>query len=77
MLVVLISLRYGTSYLVVFRYFGFAVTTVLVRLALTAPSYFDAMLGIAATGFGVLLTPAYNRAGPVIDPSEPAPSGAG
>ncbi len=76
-LVVLISLRYGTSYLVVFRYFGFAVTTVLVRLALTAPSYYDALLGIAATGFAVLLTLAYNRAGPVIDPSETTQAGAG
>ena len=35
-LIVLISLRYSVAYPVVFRYFGFAVATVLIRLALTA-----------------------------------------
>ncbi len=36
-LVVLTSLRFSTAYTVVFRYFGFAVATILIRLALTAP----------------------------------------
>jgi hypothetical protein len=60
-LIVLISLRYSVTYPVVFRYFGFAVATVLIRLALTAPRVVDAALGIAATLFAIALTWVYNR----------------
>jgi len=60
-LVVLISLRYSTAYPVVFRYFGFAVATVLIRLALTAPRFVDAGLGIVAALFALALTWVYNR----------------
>ncbi len=63
-LIVLISMRYNTPYPVVFRYFGFAVATVLVRLALTAPRIVDAALGVAATLFAVGLTWFYNRSAP-------------
>lgn len=63
-LIVLISMRYNTPYPVVFRYFGFAVATVLVRLALTAPRIIDAALGVAATLFAVALTWLYNRSAP-------------
>jgi hypothetical protein len=74
-LIVLTSMRYNTPYPVVFRYFGFAVATVLVRLALTAPRVADAALGVGATLFAVALTWAYNRAeppfvSPEIDPGE-------
>ncbi|MEJ2190026.1 MAG: hypothetical protein P8Y93_11575 [Acidobacteriota bacterium] len=61
-LVVLISMRYSTAYPVVFRYFGFAVSTVLIRLALTAPRVIDAGLGVTATLFAIALTWVYNRA---------------
>jgi hypothetical protein len=61
-LIVLISLRYSATYPVVFRYFGFAVATVLIRLALTAPRVVDAGLGVAATIFAIALTWLYNRA---------------
>ncbi len=71
-LVVLISLRYTVAYPVVFRYFGFAVATVLVRLALTAPRVVDAALGIAATVFAIALTWVFNLAAPDVeaDPAE-------
>ncbi|MFI5180894.1 MAG: hypothetical protein ACHQPI_05850 [Thermoanaerobaculia bacterium] len=59
-LLVLISLRYSSTYRVVFRNSGFAVATLLVRLALTAPPYFNAVLGLAATLFACGLTWAYN-----------------
>ena len=59
--IVLISLRYSTAYPVVFRYFGFAVATVLIRLALTAPRVVDAGLGVIATLFAIALTWLYNR----------------
>jgi hypothetical protein len=61
-LIVLISLRYSVAYPVVFRYFGFAVATVLIRLALTAPRIIDAGLGVAATLFAIALTWVFNRA---------------
>ena len=70
-LIVLISMRYNSPYPVVFRYFGFAVATVLVRLALTAPRIIDAALGIAATVFSVALTWAYNRSAPAFDATAP------
>lgn len=60
-LIVLISMRYSIAYPVVFRYFGFAVSTVLIRLALTAPRFIDAGLGITAAIFAVSLTWIYNQ----------------
>jgi hypothetical protein len=60
-LVVLLSLRYSSTYHVVFRNSGFAVATVFMRLALTAPSVFNAALGLLAVAFACVLTYAYNR----------------
>ena len=62
-LIVLISLRYSVAYPVVFRYFGFAVATVMIRLALTAPRVVDAALGVTATLFAIGLTWVFNRTG--------------
>jgi len=61
-LIVLISMRYSIAYHIVFRYFGFAVSTVLIRLALTAPRFIDAGLGITAAVFAVALTWVFNIA---------------
>lgn len=65
-LIVLISLRYSTRFPVVFRYFGFAVATVLARLALSAPRFIDAGLGLGAALFALALTLAYNVFAPVL-----------
>ncbi len=70
-LIVLISMRYSIAYSVVFRYFGFAVATVLIRLALTAPRFVDAGLGITAAIFAVALTWLFNLSG---DPVAGEPS---
>ena len=59
-LIVLISLRYSKIYGVVFRNSGFAVSTVLIGLALSAPPFVNVLLGIAAVGLGIGLTLAYN-----------------
>lgn len=61
-LIVLISVRYSSTYSIVFRNSGFAVATVLIRLALAAPPYANVLLGIAAVALGVGLTFAYNFA---------------
>ncbi len=65
-LVVLLSLRYSSAYHVVFRNTGLAVATVLLRVALSAPPFFNAALGLAAVLFALGLTLAYNRLAPVL-----------
>ncbi|MFN3413137.1 MAG: hypothetical protein ACK42L_03645 [Thermoanaerobaculum sp.] len=59
-LVVLVSLRYSSTYRVVFRNSGFAATTVLLRLALIAPPLLNAALGLAAALLSLAVTLAYN-----------------
>ncbi len=65
-LIVLVSLRYSTGYHVVFRNSGFAATTVLIRVALTAPPYVNALLGVGAALFAIGLSLAYNAFAPVL-----------
>ena len=65
-LLMLISLRYCSTYHVVFRNSGFAFGTVVIRLALTAPPIFNVVLGVGAAGFVILLTLAYNVFSPEI-----------
>lgn len=59
-LLVLLSLRYSSTYRVVFRNSGFAVATVFLRLALTAPHALKAALGVVAALFALGLSAAYN-----------------
>lgn len=70
-LVVLISLRYNSSYRVVFRNSGLAVATVMLRLALSAPPPWSGALGLFAVLFAVALTLAYNRFAPVLEAEKP------
>jgi hypothetical protein len=60
-LILLISLRYSASFPVVFRNAGFAAATVIVRVALSAPPYVNALLATASVAFAVVLSLAYNR----------------
>lgn len=59
-LLVLVSYRYGSAYSIVLRNSGFAVATLLIRIALTAPPVFNAALGLTAALFALSLTVAYN-----------------
>src|SRR5512142_63870 len=61
---VFLSLRYSSAYPVVFRNSGLAVATVILRLGLAAPAFYNAALGIAAALFALALTQAYGRLGP-------------
>lgn len=61
-LIVLVSLRYTSIYAVVFRNAGFALATVLLRLALVTPIYVGVALSVGATGFVVAITLVYNWA---------------
>jgi hypothetical protein len=65
-LVVLVSLRYSPSYLVMFRNSGLAVAAVLLRVALSAPPYANAALGLAAALFTLGLTVASTRLAPLL-----------
>ena len=65
-LVVLLSLRYSSAYDVVFRNSGLAVATVLLRLALSAPPYYSAALGLSAALFALGLAVACNRFAPAL-----------
>lgn len=59
-LLVLISQRFLPQFRAVFRNSGFALATLLIRLALTAPIYYDALIGVGAAVYAVLLTLTYN-----------------
>ena len=68
-LLIFISLRYSGCYHVLFRNSGFALSTVVIRVALTAPPYYSAGLGICAMIFVLGITWAYNRFVPVASAS--------
>lgn len=69
-LIVLISLRYSYSFRVVFRNSGFAISTVVVRLALSAPPYINALLGVGAALFALGISLAYNVFAPIMTERE-------
>lgn len=55
-LVVLISQCYHPSFFWIFRNSGYALSTLLIRLALAAPPYYNVLMGVAAAAFAILLT---------------------
>lgn len=59
-LIVLIAMRYTLEYPKIFRYSAFVLTTVLIRISLTAPPYVNAALGIIASLFLLAMTFAFN-----------------
>jgi hypothetical protein len=60
-LVVLISQCFQPSFFTVFRNSGYALSTLLIRLALAAPPFYNVLLGMAAAVFAILLTMISNR----------------
>lgn len=55
-LIVLIAQCFHPSAMLVFRNSGYALSTMIIRIALVAPVYFNVLLGVAAIGFAILLT---------------------
>jgi hypothetical protein len=74
-LLIFVSLRYSYTYLIVFRNSGFAIATVLIRLALIAPPPFNALLGVSSAAFALGLTLAYNRFAPELISGAPTTEG--
>ncbi len=66
-LLVLISLRYCSTYHVVYRDSGFTLGTVLIRIALTAPVGYNVALGVGASALIIALTLVYNMFSPEIE----------
>ena len=60
-LLVLISQRFMPGIRAVFRNSGYALATLFIRLALAAPPYFGALLGVGSVVFAVTLTLVFNR----------------
>jgi hypothetical protein len=55
-LLVLIAQSFQPSFLAVFRNSGYALSTLIIRLALAAPAYFNVLLGAAAAVFAIAMT---------------------
>jgi hypothetical protein len=55
-LLVLISQCFQPNFAAIFRNSGFALSTLIIRIALAAPPYFNVLLGVAAALFAILLT---------------------
>ena len=59
-LILIISLRYSNLYIHLFRYSSFALATVIIRISLSAPQYFNVLLSIAAGLFVLIVSNIYN-----------------
>ncbi|WP_419787667.1 hypothetical protein [Pseudodesulfovibrio sp.] len=59
-MLVLIAQRFLPVFRAIFRNSGFALATLLIRLALTAPPYYNVGIGIASAVFACVLTLVYN-----------------
>lgn len=62
-LIVLFSMRYSHYYPIVFRNSGFALATVILRLGLAAPDYYNAALGVGSALYILSLNAVYNLYG--------------
>lgn len=60
-LILIISLRYSNLYIHLFRYSSFALATVIIRISLSAPQYFNALLSISAGLFILIVSKIYNK----------------
>ncbi len=59
-LILIISLRYSNRYIHLFRYSSFALATVIIRLSLSAPKYYNVILSVSAGLFVLIVANIYN-----------------
>lgn len=59
-LILILSLRYSSLYVHLFRYSSFALATVILRLSLSAPKYINVLLSISAGIFILIVSYVYN-----------------
>lgn len=60
-LLVLIAQAFLPEFPAVFRNSGYALATLLIRLSLTAPAYYNVLIGLSSVILAVLLTLVYNQ----------------
>ncbi|CAG36355.1 unknown protein [Desulfotalea psychrophila LSv54] len=60
-LLVLSSQCFQPSFYAIFRNSGYALATLIIRIALAAPPFYNVLLGLAAASFAILLTLASNN----------------
>jgi hypothetical protein len=60
-IILLISLRYNLSFEILFRYSGFTIATIMLRLSLSAPAIYKAGIGVTAILFVFFLTMYYSK----------------
>ena len=60
-LILIISLRYSNLYIHLFRYSSFDLATVIIRISLSAPKYFNVLLSIAAGLLVIIVSNIYNN----------------
>ncbi|MEA3466368.1 MAG: hypothetical protein U9R29_10255 [Thermodesulfobacteriota bacterium] len=60
-LIMLISMRYGSCYRIAFRNSGFAVATLLIRIALITPPLYSAIIGVSSALLVLGIRVAYNK----------------
>lgn len=68
-LLVLVAQRFLPGYRAVFRNSGYALATLLIRLGLASPPYYDVALGLTAAVFALALTMTFNAF--YADPPQP------
>jgi len=59
-IILLIALRYTLNYLKIFRYSAFVLATLLIRISLTIPPFYNVIIGVSSALFILLLTVSYN-----------------
>ena len=64
--VLIYSLRFSTRYNNLFRYSSFALATVIIRMSLSAPQYFNVILSVTAGLFVLIVTYIYNNLSEVV-----------
>lgn len=60
-LIVLLALKYTLDYYRIFRYSAFVLATILIRISLSTPAYFNVLIGLTSAAFVFLLALAYNK----------------
>ncbi len=58
---VLLSMRYNYSFIIVFRNSAYAVATIIIRMALSAPNYYNIALGVLASLFVLVVSYFYTK----------------
>ena len=59
-IILLIALRYTLNYLKIFRYSAFVLATLLIRISLTVPPFYNVIIGVSSALYILLLTISYN-----------------